>query len=304
LSRHLLEAFVEDEIALVPDKLSFTGAVRWGLNNVTGFTVQPTARLMWTPASRLASWAAVSQAVRTPDLTMSEMNAFLGSVPVQPGLAGLIELQSDAHAGNEPMLAYEIGQRVQASKRLSVDLTAFYNDYRKVGCQLNLAPYLVGPSGADPAYLDIPIQFSDGCRAESFGAEASVTWNAASRWRLIGGYDWLRVHIHPESGATTNFAQYEGSSPHHQSLARSELDLSRRLEFDTALYFDGAMPENAIPRQYRVDARLGWKISHSLELSAGVQDGMRPYHTEFYSTRVMESLLVHRNFYGRLTWRF
>jgi iron complex outermembrane receptor protein len=303
-NRNHAELFAEDEIALVPEKLTFIAGVRWGWNDVTGFETQPTARLLWTPAPKLATWAAVSQAVRIPDLVTLGIDSFLGTTPIQPGLVGLLELKGDPKARSEPMIAYEAGQRVQAGTRVSFDLSAFYNDYRRFSCQTNLAPYFVPPMGADSAYLEIPIQFSDGCRAVSYGAELSTTWKVSDRWRLIGGYSWLRVHVHPEDGQSIQLAHYEGTSPHQQSLLRSELDLTRRIQFDTALYVYGAMPEIGIPRQIRPDARLAWKLSRSVELSAGVQDALRPYAAEFLSTRIMESLQIHRNFYGKMIWRF
>lgn len=193
---------------------------------------------------------------------------------------------------------------MQAGTRTSFDLSAFYNDYRRFSCQVNLSPYFVPATGGDSAYLEIPIQFSDGCRAVSYGAELSTTWKVSDRWRLIGGYSWLRVHVHPEDGTSIQLAHYEGTSPHQQSLLRSELDLTRRIQFDTALYVYGAMPEIGIRRQIRPDARLAWKVSRNVELSAGVQDALRPYTAEFLSTRIMESLQIHRNFYGKMMWRF
>jgi iron complex outermembrane receptor protein len=132
----------------------------------------------------------------------------------------------------------------------------------------------------------------------------SATFKASDRWRLIGGYSWLRLHEQGAPGESVNLARDIGSSPHNQWLMRSELDLTKRLQLDTALYVYGAMPEVGIARQIRPDARLGWKISRKLELSAGVQDALQPYHAEFLSTRLSETLVVHRNIYGKLTWRF
>lgn len=59
-NRNHAELFAQDEIALVPEKLTFIAGVRWGWNDVTGFETQPTARLLWTPAPKLATWVAAS----------------------------------------------------------------------------------------------------------------------------------------------------------------------------------------------------------------------------------------------------
>ena len=303
-SRDHYELFGEDEIALVPDKLSLVAGVRWGWNDATGFETQPGIRLIWTPTPKLATWASVSQAVRTPDLITRGADAYMNTFPVQPGLTGLVEFKGDPRAESEPMIAYELGQRVQAGRRLSLDLTGFFNNYRRISCAVIGTPYFVPPMNGDPPYLEQPIQVTDGCRAQSYGAEGSATWQASERWRLVGSYSWLRVHMYPQPGQSINSADYDGSSPNHQWQMRSELDLTRRIQFDTALYVYGQMPGIGLGRQIRPDARVGWKVTRSLELSAGVQDALRPYQAEFLSTRVRESLMFHRNIYGKLTWRF
>ncbi len=299
-SRDRATFFAEDEIAVVPDKLTFIAAAQVSWDQVSHLQLQPTARLLWTPTSKLMTWTAVSEAVRTADLIERGFDAILGSAPVGPHLAGLIELKGNPSVKSEPMISYEAGQRYMATKHISLDLSAFYNDYHSVDCNISLAPFITG----DPAYLEIPLSFSNQCRAQSYGAELSATWNAASHWRLIGGYSLLHVHAHPPEGQSANIAQLQGSSPIHQFSVRSELDLTRRLQFDTAIYYYGAMPQIGIPQYTRGDARLGWSISRTVELSAGIQDALRPYHAEFLSTRVQEALEVHRNIYGKLTWRY
>ncbi len=59
-------AFLEDEIALVPSRLSLTIGSKLDYNNYTGAEAQPSARILWRPTDRQSLWTAVTQSVRTP----------------------------------------------------------------------------------------------------------------------------------------------------------------------------------------------------------------------------------------------
>ncbi len=82
-SESLFSAFVQDEISLITDQLSLTLGSKFEHNDASGFEVQPTARLLWTPSPNHSLWAAVSRAVRTP--SVSERDADLTAVVIPPG---------------------------------------------------------------------------------------------------------------------------------------------------------------------------------------------------------------------------
>jgi len=48
----LYNAFVQDEIPIVGDQLSLTIGSKFLHNGYSGFEIEPTARLLWTPSSR------------------------------------------------------------------------------------------------------------------------------------------------------------------------------------------------------------------------------------------------------------
>jgi iron complex outermembrane receptor protein len=62
----LYSAFIQDEITLIEDRLRLTLGSKFEHNEYTGFEVQPSGRLAWTPSTEHTVWAAVSRAVRTP----------------------------------------------------------------------------------------------------------------------------------------------------------------------------------------------------------------------------------------------
>lgn len=110
---HLFSAFLQDEIQLVPDKLSFTLGSKFEHNDFTGFEYQPGARLQYLPAAGHSLWASVSRAVRIP--TRSNHDILL-TPPGPTTIFGNPALEA------EELLAYEAGYRVRFSERVDFDV--------------------------------------------------------------------------------------------------------------------------------------------------------------------------------------
>ena len=296
--------FVEDEITLVPDRLSFVAGAYLGHYPFSGWEVQPTGRLLWTPASNWAAWAAVSRAVRTPSLLSRGIDTYYSALPMSP-LLGLVHLAGNPNYRSEPALSYETGQRMEIGRRVSLDASLFFTVYHRLDSQVPLAPVFVPPSAVAPPYIEIPLVADNARYGRSYGGELSATWKAASRWRLTGGYSWLKIATQPYSAASRALpSQGQWGSPRNQWTARSYLDLTRRLEFDCALYFYGRMPGLRVPESLRGDARLAGRAGEHWEFGAGVQNALSADETEFFATRLSRLTEVRRNAYGTVTWRF
>jgi iron complex outermembrane receptor protein len=302
--------FAEDEIALIPDKLSFIAGAQASHVSGVGFMIQPTGRLLWTPTKNLSSWIAVSRADRTPSLSDRGLDfsyspiAIPSGSPSIPSLLAVVNVLGSPTVRSETVLAYEAGQRFQATKRISFDLSSFYNVYQHLVSYSAGAPVLTFASGM--RYLRIPVTTANQCYGASYGAELAATWNATSRWRLNGGYSWLRVETHPYAGDQGAFDELRTSSatPHHQWELRSHFDLTRKIQIDTALYYTAAILQTGIPQHLRGDLHIGWRPLPKIEVSAGVQDAFEANHLEFLSIRFNQTSEVPRNFYGNVTWRF
>src|SRR5213593_5305657 len=104
VARQWFTGFVQDEIALVPNRLHVALGTKIEHNDYTGFEIQPSGRVSWTVSPSGTLWAAVSRALRTPSRIDRELFA-----PGQPPyfLAG----GPDFHS--EKLLAYELGYRQQ-----------------------------------------------------------------------------------------------------------------------------------------------------------------------------------------------
>jgi iron complex outermembrane receptor protein len=308
-SRNEVALFAQDEIALIPNKLSFIAGVLVSHTGTIGYAIQPTGRLLWTPNKNLSSWIGVSRAERTPSLLDRGLDYYEAPISVPSGSPFVPSLWAVPHVvGNpelrpETVLAYELGQRVQAAKQISFDVSTFYNVYQHLTSATTETPTLLFSGGLP--YLEIPVIITNQRHGESYGAELATTWNVTPKWRLTSGYSWLRVETHPYPG-DTGLDQYRTSSatPHHQWEVRSNFDLTRTIQIDTAFYYTAAMPQTGIPQHLRGDLRIGWRPAPKIEFSIGVQDAFEANHVEYESTRFNQISQVPRNFYGKVTWRF
>ena len=131
---NLYSGFLQDEIALVKDRLSLTLGSKLEHNDYTGVEYEPGARLLWTPwadsslrsLSSQTFWASVSRAVRTPSRAEE---TFTAQYPTDPPLPIPVINNGANGFQSETLMAYEIGYRVQPLEKLSLDLAAYYNDY-------------------------------------------------------------------------------------------------------------------------------------------------------------------------------
>jgi iron complex outermembrane receptor protein len=301
--------FGQDEIALIPDKLSFILGAQASHTETIGYAIQPTGRLLWKPTQVLSGWIAVSRAERTPslndrgvDLLQAPIAVPSGS-PLIPSLWGVVNVVGNPAVRPETVLSYEAGQRVQASKTVSFDVSMFYSLYQHLLSVSTGAPVMQFYSGMP--YLQIPVMTGNERYGESYGAELATTWNVNSRWRLMGGSSWLRVQTRSYAGdISVDQQRTSAATPHYQWNLRSNFDLTRTLQIDTTLYYTAAMIQTGIPQHLRGDLRIGWRPRPKVELSIGVQDAFQANHLEFESTRFNQLAEVPRNFYGRVTWRF
>ncbi|HKT61785.1 MAG TPA: TonB-dependent receptor, partial [Gemmatimonadales bacterium] len=276
----LYSAFVQDEIAL-GDRVRLSLGSKFEHNSYTGFEIQPSARLAWTPTDRETLWAAVSRAVRTPSRIDRDFVAFVA--PFGPVLVGG-DFQS------ETVIAYELGWRAQPHPRMSLSISTFYNDYD------NLRTIEPGPPPTG-----LPFRLANMMEGHSYGAELATRYQVSDRWWLRGGYTFLRkdLSLKPGSG-DRNQGSSEGNDPEHQFLIQSSADLPARLELDAVFRFVDVLPDPRVPSYAGLDLRLGWNATERLELSVVGQNLLYGQRAQFGPAGSPE---VQRGIYGRITWR-
>lgn len=282
----LFSGFLQDEIALIPQRLSLTLGSKIEHNDYSGVEVQPSGRIAWTPDERQTIWAAVSRAVRSPSRIDADLFARIppptGSPPgTPPGT-----LAGDPNFDSETLIAYELGYRVRPTDRLTLSLATFYNVYEE----------LRSVNGAFPAQV-----IANDFKGETYGVELSGNWQATDWWRLRGGYTYLHKDLRPTS-AMANPSVREGNDPQQQFLLQSIVDLPAHFQFDVVARYVDTLRNPNVPSYISFDARLAWQYKDRLEISVVGQNLWDDQHPEFGAAASRQE--IPRSIYGKVTWRF
>ena len=276
-------AFAQDEITLLQDRLHLTLGTKIEHNNETGFEFEPSVRLAWTPDEQQTIWSAISRAVRTP----SRIDRDLYSPATPP-----YRIVGSNNVVSEKLLAYELGYRAQVDPQLALSVATFYNNYEDLR---SLEP--LNPPQA------FPVAASSGLRGQSYGAELTADWRATPAWRLRAGWTELRVHSEPQPGYLDRGTRDSiVRDPNHQLSLRSLLDLSEHWDCDGDLRYVAPIKHQSVPGYTELDLRLGWRPVPGWELSVLGQNLLHAQHAEFNTPGTRREL--QRGVYGKASWHF
>jgi iron complex outermembrane recepter protein len=280
---YLSNAFVQDEISVIEDKLRVTLGLKVEHNTYTEFQYQPNARLSWhiTPSQTL--WSAVSYAVRNP--SRIDRDFYLYVAPEVPLIVG-------GNFKSETLVAYELGWRMQTKNNLLVTLSTFYNNYDNIRS--------VEP-GPEPLF--IPFTLGNGVRGDTYGVELSATHQVTEHWRLRGGYTFMKKDLWVKPGsADRNNASAESNDPDHQAVVQSTLQLFKPLTLGSVIRYVGELPDPPIDDYVTLDLQLTWKIAKSIQLNITGQNLLQDHHTEFIPSSPAPKD-IERSIYGKVIWR-
>jgi iron complex outermembrane recepter protein len=300
-AKQLFSLFVQDQITLKPNRAYLYVGTKLENSYFAGFDVQPSVRMAWTPSAHRTVWAGISRASRTP--TRRDVN-IVAALAALPGPAE-VALFGNPNTKSEHVIAYEMGYRAQPTDRLSLDVTAFLNNYHDLQSAEQL-PSFFDPNSVPPL-LVFPTSFNNDLHGTTEGFEASVNWKATSRWTLSPGYSFLQMHLHGDStdDDATRVADTEGSNPHHQAQLRSHLELRRGFAWDANAYFVGRLPAQFVSSYIRLDTQLTWRLAERMELHLVGQNLLRDHHVEFNDQfQSVNSSQVKRSAFAKITWHF
>ena len=302
---HQYSLFIQDQIALKPNRLLLTAGTKLEDNDLGGFNVQPSGRLAWTPSEKQSLWAAVGSADGTPSRRTTDCFIPLTVFPGPDGQPIVPTLFGNRHVKSENVVAYEAGWRTEENSRLTVDLTVFFNEYRHLYNQEPGTPFY----SADPAplHLVFPQIWENKMHGTTHGAEVSANWRVAERWTLSPAYSLLltRLRMDSDSQDVMTLPNIQGSSPKHQAQLRSRVDLTRGLSWDANAYFVAALPAQAVTSYTRVDTQLSWHPGERTVISLVGQNLVKDHHLEsndVYTT--INPSQVKRSAYAQVTWEF
>ena len=261
----VLNAFVQDEIALRPDSLALTAGLKFEHNAFSGADAQPNVRARWNVTRRQTIWGAIARAVRRASRFDDDI---IVSAPT-----GLVLVRGSDDFVTEKLTSYEAGYRAQPSDLVSVDVTAFLHDYDDLRSQ------------ESPAGAPIPLVVGNTLNGRSTGIEIGVNIQPVSRWRTHVSYTRLDTEITPDPGSRdASGGVNEANDPDHLFSVRSSLDLGRNIEVDAFVRGSSALPNPALPAYAEMNARLGWRPSERFEAALVGQDLLEDRHAEFGAT--------------------
>lgn len=301
-SANLSSAFVQDEIALRPDRLYFSLGTKFEHNSYTGFEVQPSARLLWMPSSKSSLWGAVSRALRTPNRGDRSLRIDLDAFPVDEETTGVLTLRGNAETRSETLMAYEAGYRYQPNQRLSIDFASFYNVYDHLGTIEPGSPLAQADS---PGILYFPLSFSNLMRGNVYGTEISVSYQVTPKWTLKGSHSLLRMRLRRYADSQDGLAEdAERNSPGTQAYIGSTFRISRGMQVSSNTYFVASLPAWNIPAYVRQDVSLIVPVGKSLELRVVGQNLLNTSQAEFGEAEGTAASVMKRGVFLRLGWKF
>ncbi len=315
-SDEVFNAFVQDEITLLPDLLRLTLGTKIEHNNYTGFEVQPGARLSWTPTTKQTIWTSVTRAVRTPAQFEDDAEVHVLVLPADPPFnpfPTVIALTGTPDYESEILIAYELGYRIQPLPRLTLETALFLNDYDRLRSGVSIID-----TSAVPNYVKVRNLLNNTAHGQTYGGEIAATWQMLEWWRLQSQYSVIQTDLSDSPNNLTGAPNTPDLSyPNHQISLRSSMNLGKQVEFDLWLHYVDSFfvsgiskipgtskSQGDIPSYFTLDVRLAWHPTRNLELALGAQN-LIDRHQEFAPTYTSsQSIEVSRSIYGKLTWKF
>jgi len=293
-------AFIQDRIALSPERLFLTIGTKVGHNDDTGVEYQPNIRLAWHPDARQTLWSAVSRGVRIPsrldtDLVLTVPLSAPGfPIPFYVVVTGTEDIKS------EVLTAYEAGYRFQQGENLSFDVAMFYNKYHDLQSNEPDPPIIV----LDPPlpHIIVPSHLASLMRGESLGGTFVASWRPLERWRLRLQYACLDLDLETAGGSLdVNSPNIAGNSPRHQLALHSFMDLPGDFAIYTGVRYVDELPNQAVDSYVATDINLSWAFNPSGTVSLAVQNAFDGDHPEFEGGT---GSLIERGAMLKLDWKF
>jgi iron complex outermembrane receptor protein len=300
----LFNAFLQDEIRLIDDRLWLTLGVKWEHNDFSGAEWQPSGRLLYKPADNHSLWGSVARAVRTPSLMEQKGRLLVAVTPTPFGVAP-ISFRGSENFESEIVVAYEMGYRWQATNSLSADFAVFYNDYEDL--------YSLSPS---MGMYGINMNFINGTHGDSHGLEAAIDWKAASWLSMIFTYSYLDSDftIDNEYEVSELNGLFSAATPKHQASVRSSISFAENMQANLWLRYVDEISTRSTVEMFRVehpvddyvllDVNLVWSPTDNLELMLVGQNLLNSSQLEYSPLLNSPATEIERSVYAKLTYRF
>jgi iron complex outermembrane receptor protein len=270
---HVYTGFLQDEIQLA-EKLFLTVGAKLQENNYSGFDIQPSGRLIWSPGQHQSLWMGVTRAVTTP----SDLEESFHLEAVAP--TEVLLVTGNSKFKSEDLIGYELGYRRLITSRLYFDLAGFWNQYSRL--QSFSAPMVSTANGV----TDITIEYENQISGSTAGIEVAPHFDLTPWWRVNLSYSYLNSNFQA-AGATSDISAsgsvntYEKSSPKHDLVIQSKIDLPAQFKFDQVYRFISALPAQKVQAYQTMDLRLGRSLGRDLSFQVVGQNLFQNVHDEW-----------------------
>ena len=287
--------FVQDEVQ-VRKHVWVTAGTKFEFNNYSGFDLQPSGRILWSPGERQALWGGVTRAVTTPsDLEENfDLRDYVGKVVVQ--------VLGNRHFESEDVTGYEAGYRRLLAGKVYGEVSGFWNQYRKLQ---SFSTPMISTSGG---YTYITIQYQNRISGSTSGVELATETQIAAWWRLNTNYSFVSSNF-SANGPTSNISSsgsvqtYEGSSPKHMVTVQSMFDLPAHIQFDPMYRFISALPAQNVPAYQTLDVHFQKTLGRNFGLELVGQNLFQNVHYEWGTGDPTQPLVgMYRAAYVRLSF--
>ena len=221
----------------------------------------------------------------------------------------LVSVFGNSEFESETLMAYELGYRIQAHRRLTLDAAAFVNDYDHLRSTEDRLDF-----SALPNYAQVQSRLENHAHGLTYGGELSATWQAMDWWRLQGQFSVLEADLSAPPNSRGAPQPPNISAPEFQASLRSSMDLGKQVELDAWVRYvdriayagsyvmNSASGKDNIPGYVTFDLRLAWHPVRQLELAL-VGQNLAGSHREFNPLYTAPTE-VRPSVYGKITWKF
>jgi iron complex outermembrane recepter protein len=333
--QRLFSLFVQDDISLLPNRLTLTLGAKVEHLPEAGTELSPNVRMLWTPADSWSVWGAVSRAVRTPS-RVDRRGQVAASVEIPDGftiaqpevLPGFNQFgtplpillqQGSGHVAAERVVSIEAGVKHRLSETLSADLAAFRNQYERLRTARLVPPTCQPGGGIAPACLFASMPGSVRYLLENSpvgnatdgygqGVEMALDWSPMGPLRLQAAFTLFKSLTQADYAAGEFETDRDSGSPRAQWNVTAHWNTGRTTEMTLGLrHVDKVSPALGINvgGYTELDARLAWRPRANLELALHGRNLLHDRHQE-YASELLETALtsVERSVFGQVSLKF
>ena len=187
-------------------------------------------------------------------------------------------------------LLNEVGYHMR-NPEFQLDVSMFYNLFSHLRSILPGEPECQ-PGGQNPlvdstclftsTHIEAPLNLGNDSNYDAMGVEVWVSKQLSRRWKLQGGYTYLRT-TEEGGGSIGEQLEFPEDSPEHQVSLRSSTDINENLELDVLLRWVDELEFQGIDAYSALAFRLAWAPAPELSVAAVGRNLFAGDHVEFIS---------------------